>query len=211
MSKNITRIPDWAFQRCKSLEAFEIPHGVKSIGNSAFEHSGLKKVNIPDSVESLGRGAFNCALNSIRIPDSVVPNHYVFMGGENENYAENEIGHIEASEQWKRKYYYVSKLLESYKPVTTTQSTGCYIATAIYGSYDCPQVWTLRRFRDNTLAETWYGRAFIRLYYAVSPTLVELFGHTNWFQKLWRGRLDNIVEKLQAKGVASDPYQDQIW
>lgn len=36
---------------------------------------------------------------------------------------------------------------------------GCYVATAVYGSYDCPQVWTLRRYRDYTLAETWYGRA----------------------------------------------------
>ncbi len=32
---------------------------------------------------------------------------------------------------------------------------GCYIATCVYGSYDCPQVWTLRRFRDYTLDETW--------------------------------------------------------
>lgn len=37
---------------------------------------------------------------------------------------------------------------------------GCYIATFVYGSYDCSQVWTLRRFRDNTLDETWYGRFF---------------------------------------------------
>ena len=56
------------------------------------------------------------------------------------------------------------------------QQYGCYVATAVYGSYDCPQVWTLRRFRDYTLAETWYGRAFIRAYYAVSPTLVKWFG-----------------------------------
>ena len=41
---------------------------------------------------------------------------------------------------------------------------GCYVATAVYGSYDCPQVWTLRRFRDHTLAASWYGRAFIRAY-----------------------------------------------
>ncbi len=26
------------------------------------------------------------------------------------------------------------------------ESSGCYIATAVYGSYDCPPVWTLRRF-----------------------------------------------------------------
>lgn len=30
---------------------------------------------------------------------------------------------------------------------------GCYVATAVYHSYNCPQVWTLRRFRDGVLAE----------------------------------------------------------
>ncbi len=48
----------------------------------------------------------------------------------------------------------------------------CYIATCVYSSYDCPQVWTLRRFRDYTLDETWYGRLFIKCYYAISPILV---------------------------------------
>lgn len=90
-------------------------------------------------------------------------------------------------------------------------SGGCYVATAVYRSYDCPQVWTLRRFRDDILAESWYGRAFVRLYYAVSPTLVRWFGETEWFQKLWRGPLDRMVAKLQAKGVESTPYEDKIW
>ena len=68
--------------------------------------------------------------------------------------------------------------------------TGCYIATAVYGSYDCPQVWTLRRFRDHTLAASWYGRTFLPAYYAVSPTLVKWFGRTGWWQdsgtRAWR-------------------------
>ena len=63
---------------------------------------------------------------------------------------------------------------------------GCYVATAVYGSYDCPQVWTLRRYRDCTLSKTWYGRAFIGIYYAVSPTLVKWFGHTDGFKKMWK-------------------------
>lgn len=88
---------------------------------------------------------------------------------------------------------------------------GCYIATAVYGSYDCPQVWTLRRFRDNTLAKTWYGRTFIRTYYAVSPTLVKWFGETKWFKKMWQGKLDRLVTKLQSEGVASTPYTDREW
>lgn len=88
---------------------------------------------------------------------------------------------------------------------------GCYVATAVYGSYDCPQVWTLRRYRDYSLAKTWYGRAFIHTYYAISPTLVKWFGHTKWFKKLWRCKLDHIVEKLKAKGVEDAPYEDKNW
>lgn len=88
---------------------------------------------------------------------------------------------------------------------------GCYVATAVYGSYDCPQVWTLRRFRDYTLAKTWYGRAFIRTYYAISPTLVKWFGHTAWFKKMWKGKLDRMVANLNAKGVEDTPYADKQW
>ena len=87
--------------------------------------------------------------------------------------------------------------------------SGCYVATAVYGSYNCPEVWTLRRFRDNTLDETWYGRAFIQTYYAISPTLVRWFGETSWFKKLWRKPLDKLVEKLKSKGVEDTPYQDK--
>ena len=95
---------------------------------------------------------------------------------------------------------------------TGTQAKGgCYVATAVYGSYDCPQVWTLRRFRDNTLAATWYGRAFIRTYYAISPTLVKWFGNTNWFKKLWKGKLDRMVSDLNKKGVENTPYDDKTW
>ena len=86
---------------------------------------------------------------------------------------------------------------------------GCYVATAVYGSYDCPSVWTLRRFRDNTLDATWYGRLFIKTYYAISPTVVKLFGNTQWFNKMWREPLDKLVAKLRAKGVESTPYNDK--
>jgi hypothetical protein len=93
---------------------------------------------------------------------------------------------------------------------STTSSGGCYIATAVYGSYNCPQVWTLRRYRDNTLFKTWYGRSFIRIYYAISPTLVLWFGETKWFQRLWKNRLDNFVRHLQKNGVDDMPYVDKF-
>lgn len=106
----------------------------------------------------------------------------------------------------------IKQLDPTYKPdLQSTKKSGCYVATAVYGSYDCPQVWTLRRFRDYTLAETWYGRAFIRTYYAISPTLVKWFGHTEWFKKMWRGSLDRMVANLNAKGVEDTPYEDKDW
>ncbi len=89
------------------------------------------------------------------------------------------------------------------------ESSGCYVATAVYGSYNCPQVWTLRRFRDNTLDTTWCGRTFIKTYYAISPILVKWFGDTEWFKKMWRIPLDKMVAALQENGVESTPYQDK--
>ena len=94
-------------------------------------------------------------------------------------------------------------------PPASQSSGGCYVATAVYGSYDCAEVWTLRRFRDDALAASWYGRSLIRLYYAVSPTLVRWFGHTAWFRRLWRRRLDELVKKLRQQGVADTPYRDR--
>lgn len=86
---------------------------------------------------------------------------------------------------------------------------GCYIATSVYGSYDCPEVWTLRRFRDNILAKTFYGRLFIKTYYAISPTLVKYFGNQKWFNNLFKPRLDKLVIKLQNEGVESTFYVDE--
>lgn len=79
--------------------------------------------------------------------------------------------------------------------------SGCYIATCVYGSYDCPQVLTLRKFRDNTLKKTWYGRMFVKCYYAISPTLVDWFGETKWFRNFWKSRLDKMIAILNSKGT----------
>lgn len=86
---------------------------------------------------------------------------------------------------------------------------GCYVATAVYGSYDCPEVWTLRRFRDYTLDETWYGKLFIKVYYALSPTFVRWFGASKTFKWLFSKPLNALVSYLHKKGVASSPYIDK--
>lgn len=108
----------------------------------------------------------------------------------------------------------ILKVKSSYETPHFDASTSggcCYVATAIYGSYDCPQVWVLRRYRDDTLAKTWYGRAFIRTYYAVSPKLLQWFGETDWFKGIFRHKLDKMTANLQSKGVECTPYDDKQW
>ena len=88
------------------------------------------------------------------------------------------------------------------------QKNGCYIATCIYGSYDCPELWTLRRFRDENLARTKAGRLFIQVYYTVSPKLVRWFGSTRVFNRFWRKILDKMVVRLKNDGYYDTPYED---
>ena len=79
-----------------------------------------------------------------------------------------------------------------------SQKEGCYIATCVYGSYDCPQVRLLRRFRDEHMKKTPAGRIFIRLYYAVSPVLVRCFGKSPAFHVFWRHILDSLIRRLES-------------
>lgn len=94
------------------------------------------------------------------------------------------------------------------KSKAKAKSKGCYVATAVYGSYDCPQVWVLRRFRDNFLDKHWMGRRFIDAYYAISPKAVALFGKHKWFNNFFKKRLDKLVACLQSRGYEETPYDD---
>ena len=107
---------------------------------------------------------------------------------------------------------YVTPSLSKISSATSnieTSSSGCYVATAVYGSYDCPEVWTLRRYRDFTLDETWYGRLFIKVYYAISPTFVKHFGNVKAFKTFGKKYLDKMVSKLNNKGIDNTPYIDK--
>lgn len=205
----ITAIPDKAFENCTHLKNCAIPYGVKCIGHSAFENcNSLGEVFLPNSVNTIGSSAFHCKLNTIHIPDSVeCISFHAFR--DTFDYTEH-VEHIDASEEWKRKHHSCSKLLDAYNQSGTTKK-GCYIATAVYNTYDCPEVWTLRRYRDYILAETWFGRVFIHMYYAISPWLVKWFGSAEWFKNLWKPTLDKMVTKLNSEGIANTSYQDRTW
>lgn len=89
---------------------------------------------------------------------------------------------------------------------TQAKAGGCYVATAIYGSYDCPEVWVLRRFRDDTLMQRALGRALVRTYYFVSPRALQVAGPA--IGKACHRPLDALVRTLKDRGCSDGPYVD---
>lgn len=135
-------------------------------------------------------------------------------GVDKHNYINGYLKNKEANKEVILKYISKAKKYDekySAPEINMKNAEGCYVATAVYGSYDCPQVWTLRRFRDYTLAKSCYGRAFIYIYYAVSPNVVKLFGKNSLFKKFWKKPLDYMVKYLNDSGVESTPYKDRNW
>ena len=80
---------------------------------------------------------------------------------------------------------------------TITSKKGCFIATAIYGSINHPNVLALRRFRDLHLETNLIGRAFCALYYQFSPRLAQGFFSHDRARKVMRFLLDEICKTLQ--------------
>lgn len=138
--------------------------------------------------------------------------------GVNQEYIKSKIDEVLLKDEIQRIHHFnkdepVEKAPEVSKtePIKNNQAKkkkGCYIATCVYGSYDCPPVWTLRRYRDTVMANSVIGRIFIFLYYLLSPTVVKLFGKKQWFVKPVEFILNKIVLKLERKGFSGLPYSD---
>lgn len=76
-------IANHAFRDSSSLTSIIIPDGMRKIGNYSFENSGLNSLIIPNSISSIGDGAFyGCTgLTSITIPNGVISIGDLAFGG----------------------------------------------------------------------------------------------------------------------------------
>jgi hypothetical protein len=79
---------------------------------------------------------------------------------------------------------------------------GCFIATAAYGSYLHPKVEELRAFRDRYLMTNAPGRAFVALYYRLSPPVAHVIAQHEWMRAVVRVLLAPVVLAVEHPGVA---------
>jgi len=71
--------------------------------------------------------------------------------------------------------------------------SGCFIATAAYGSYLDPHVMVLRKFRDSYLLPYRAGRAVVTLYYQYSPPVAEVIRGNEMLRMIVRLLLTPII------------------
>jgi hypothetical protein len=90
---------------------------------------------------------------------------------------------------------------ESKKEGYGTNDGPCYIATAVYGNYNAPEVLTLRNFRDKKLMPTVIGRSFVKIYYAISPTFANKLKHWTKVNAVVKKCLDKFTDYLKSGDV----------
>ncbi len=205
---SVLSIEKEAFAHCYNLENLSLPSSLVSIGDSAFEGCAkLHNLSVPQGVISIGSEAFsNCiALDHVTLPQSLVElSSDAFQGCFNLM----EISHPPQFDWKDFKGTAYHKALDNTNMPKIKEKMGCYIATAVYGSYNCPELWVLRRFRDNVLAKSIIGRAFIKIYYGLSPLLISLVGDKQFFTSTAKHCLDWFTSILENKGFSSKPYND---
>ena len=94
------------------------------------------------------------------------------------------------------------------QPMTEPKAKeGCYVATAVYGDYDCPEVRVLRRFRDQSLNRTWAGRRVVQAYYLGSPHAARLMPSVT--RPVARPLLDRLVDLLERRALRRSQSSDE--
>lgn len=212
--ESVVKIGKFSFENCESLLEIKLNNKLKEIPCYAFRNTGINELIIPRNIKSIDIGAFACCKNLERIvfpTDLIKLCNHTDGSGVGPFYCCYNLSEIENGDRYDSKFWAYSKVKitsDYQQPVQTSSNNGCYIATSVYGSYDCPQVWILRRFRDYYLAKTWYGKVFIKAYYSISPTLVKLFGNTKLFKSFWKKNLDRFILNLELDGYENTPYND---
>ena len=69
LPKSLKTIGNGAFSHCESLNSIQLPNGLEEIKDSAFSYSGVKNIQLPDSLVKTGQRIFgNSALTGVTIP-----------------------------------------------------------------------------------------------------------------------------------------------
>lgn len=87
-------------------------------------------------------------------------------------------------------------IIKQFLKATSDGKGRCFIATAAF-EYHSPEVEFLCHFRDNVLAKTAVGQAFINFYYKTSPPIAEILDKSQALKSIVRVALRQVVRFLK--------------
>jgi hypothetical protein len=84
----------------------------------------------------------------------------------------------------------------SYQP-PSSDSGGCFIATAAYSTSVHPDLDTFREFRDRKLLTNPMGKIAVSLYYRISPALAKYIAKQPSLKKFLKARLESLAKWMR--------------
>jgi hypothetical protein len=84
----------------------------------------------------------------------------------------------------------------------------CFIATAAFNGAEAPEVQYLSSYRDDILLDSHCGRAFVAVYYQLSPPIAKMLDRHPELKPPVQKVLRHIIDRLQNRNQAKDATQD---
>jgi hypothetical protein len=89
---------------------------------------------------------------------------------------------------------------EQHVPPPPVQKSGCFIATAAYGSPLASELEVLRAFRDQRMLRNRIGKTMVTTYYTISPPFASLIAGRQTLRRIVRSWIDPMVDFLKTRG-----------
>jgi len=82
------------------------------------------------------------------------------------------------------------------RPPIQKKKAGCFIATAVFNSYESIEVKKLRIYRDKYLLTSFFGRLTVLIYYRIGPTLAKCIAKSNLIKYFLNKILKIVIRKI---------------
>ena len=79
------------------------------------------------------------------------------------------------------------------KPQAQQKKAACFIATAVFNSYESIEVKQLRIFRDKYLLKSFFGRLIVLMYYRIGPSLVKFVRKSSLIESILKRFLISVI------------------